>query len=73
MDDLLWIGIGSPGSVNSSTGVVNFNANFGYREWHLQENMEKFLGCKVYIENDANAAAYGEYIAGGARNTAMRW
>ena len=69
MDDLLWIGIGSPGSVNSSTGVVNFNANFGYREWHLQENMEKLLGCKVYIENDANAAAYGEYIAGGARNT----
>ena len=25
------------------------------------------LGCKVYVENDANAAAYGEYIAGGAK------
>ena len=29
--------------------------------------IEELLGCKVYIENDANAAAYGEYIAGGAR------
>ena len=29
--------------------------------------LEKRLGCKVYVENDANAAAYGEYIAGGAK------
>ncbi len=67
MEDLLWIGIGSPGSVNSKTGVVDFNANFGYREWNLKAKMEKLLGCVVYVENDANAAAYGEYIAGGAQ------
>ena len=30
-------------------------------------DMEKLLGCKVYIENDANAAAYGEYVNGGAK------
>ena len=29
--------------------------------------MEKLLPCRVYIENDANAAAYGEYIAGAAQ------
>ena len=29
--------------------------------------MEKLLDCQVFIENDANAAAYGEYIAGGAK------
>ena len=67
LDDLLWVGIGTPGSVNSKTGVVDFNANFGYYDWELRDHMEKRLGCKVYIENDANAAAYGEFIAGGAR------
>lgn len=65
--DILWVGIGAPGSVNQKTGVVEFNANFGYKDWTLQYNMERLLGCKVYIENDANAAAYGEYIDGGAK------
>lgn len=65
--DIRWVGIGTPGSVNQSTGVVEFNANFGYNNWPLEVDMERLLGCKVYIENDANAAAYGEYIAGGAK------
>lgn len=61
------VGIGTPGSVNAKEGVVEFNANFGYRNWRLVEKLEALLGCKVMIENDANAAAYGEYIAGAAR------
>ncbi|MEG1011673.1 MAG: ROK family protein [Ruthenibacterium sp.] len=63
-----WVGIGTPGSVDAESGIVEFNANFGYHNWHLMEAMEKLLPCKVLIENDANAAAYGEYIAGGAQN-----
>ena len=66
-DDIQWVGIGTPGSVNSQLGVVDFNANFGYRDWELQRHMEELLPCQVFIENDANAAAYGEYIAGGAK------
>ncbi len=65
--DIAWIGIGTPGSVNSGTGVVEFNANFGYHNWHLSEHMARLLPCRIYIENDANAAAYGEFIAGGAK------
>jgi glucokinase len=65
--DIAWVGIGTPGSVDPSTGIVEFNANFGYRNWHLQEKLEALLPCKVYLENDANAAAYGEYIAGAAK------
>ncbi len=63
-------GIGTPGSVNPHTGVVEFNANFGYRNWPLVSAMEKLPPCRVYIENDANAAAYGEYIAGAAQEQA---
>ena len=61
------VGIGTPGSVNNQTGFIGFNANFGYHDWDLGKNMEALLGCKVYVENDANAAAYGEYIAGSAQ------
>lgn len=61
------VGIGTPGSVNSQTGFIGFNANFGYHDWELGKNMEKLLDCKVYVENDANAAAYGEYLAGSAK------
>lgn len=65
--DIAYVGIGTPGSVNFNTGFVGFNTNFGYHDWNLGSDMEKLLGCKVYVENDANAAAYGEYIAGGAK------
>ena len=65
--DIAYVGIGTPGSVNFNTGFVGFNTNFGYHDWNLGPDMEKLLGCKVYVENDANAAAFGEYIAGGAK------
>ena len=65
--DVRYVGIGTPGSVNFTTGFVGYNTNFGYYDWNLGPDMEKILGCKVYVENDANAAAFGEYIAGGAK------
>lgn len=66
-DQVEYVGIGTPGSVNFTTGVVGYNTNFNYYDWNLGPDMEKLLGCKVYVENDANAAAFGEYIAGGAK------
>ena len=65
--DVEYVGIGTPGSVNFTTGFVGYNTNFNYYDWNLGSDMEALLGCKVYVENDANAAAYGEYIAGGAK------
>ena len=69
LEDVRWIGIGTPGSVNARCGVVEFNANFGYRNWALKQHMEALLAAPIHIENDANAAAYGEYIAGGAKGS----
>ena len=68
-EQIRWVGIGTPGSANSETGMVDFNANFGYVDWALEADMEALLHCKVYIENDANAAAYGEYLAGAAKGS----
>ena len=71
MDDIVSIGIGVPGAVNPVTGIIEYSANLFFHNWNVVEMMEERLGKKVIIENDANAAAYGEFLAGsakGARN-----
>ncbi len=65
--DLPWVGVGSPGSVNPKAGVVGYSGNLGFRDVPLAAMMQERLGVTVYTENDANAAAYGEALAGAAK------
>lgn len=70
MDDIEWIGIGTPGIANSATGIVERANNLGFINTPLVKYVKEFIGrndTPVYIENDANAAAYGEYVAGAAK------
>lgn len=63
------VGIGSPGAINSEKGIVNYAYNLGFKDVHLTEMLENELGVKTFLENDANAAAYGEFIAGAGKGT----
>ncbi len=70
-DDIESVGIGVPGAVNPETGVIEYSANLFFHNWEVVKMMEERIYTKVKIENDANAAALGEYLAGsakGARN-----
>ena len=67
MEDVESIGIGVPGAVNPKTGVIEYSANLFFHNWEVVKMMEERLGTKVIIENDANAAALGEYLAGSAK------
>ncbi len=67
MDDIESIGIGVPGAVNPKTGVIEYSANLFFHNWEVVKMMEERLKTKVLIENDANAAALGEYLAGSAK------
>ena len=68
MDDIEAVGIGVPGAVNPKTGVVEYSANLLFHNWEIVKMMkEKLDDKKVLIENDANAAAYGEFLAGSAK------
>lgn len=67
MDDIESVGIGVPGAVNPKTGIIEYSANLFFHNWEVVEMMEERLGKKVHIENDANAAALGEYLAGSAK------
>ena len=65
LDDVPWVGIGSPGAANRETGVIEFANNLPFKNTPLQKMLsDRMEGKKVLLENDANAAAYGEYMAG---------
>ena len=69
--DINSVGIGVPGALNPETGIVEYCVNLGFHNWNITRDMQQRLGMRIYIENDANAAAYGEYLAGalkGAKN-----
>lgn len=66
-DEIKWVGIGTPGTANSDTGIIEYANNLGFDQVPMVSIMEKKLGKKVFIENDANAAAYGEFKAGAAK------
>lgn len=61
------IGIGSPGTINSETGILEFSGNLDMHKFPLRNELEYRLKKSVYIENDANAAAFGENLAGAAK------
>ncbi len=61
------VGIGCPGTCNQQTGVVEYSNNLGFVNVPLRTDVEKALGVKTFLGNDADAAAYGEYCAGAAK------
>ncbi len=67
MEDVRWIGAGCPGTCNPDTGMVEYANNLGWNNVPLLSDIEKAFEKKTYIENDANAAAYGEFLAGAAK------
>ncbi len=68
-DEINSVGIGSPGAVNAEEGVIEFAGNLGFENVPLAKLVEKYSGKKCFVENDANAAAYGEYIAGAGKGS----
>ena len=67
MDDISHIGIGVPGAVNPETKIVETSPNLLFHNWEVSKMMEERLSKPVRIENDANAAAWGEFLAGSAK------
>jgi len=61
--------VGSPGPLDSRTGVIFDAPNLHWRDVRLGDLLEPLVGMPVFIENDANAAAYGEAWVGAARDS----
>lgn len=62
------VGVGAPGLANPETGILYTSPNLpGWRDVPLRDIIQESLGTKVYLINDANAAALGELHFGAAR------
>jgi glucokinase len=68
-DSIAGIGIGVPGYVDEEQGIVyKVDKIPSWREVHLKEILEDRFQVPVYVNNDANCFAIGEYYFGHARN-----
>ena len=63
--DIKGVGIGSPGSIDNKRGVVVYANNIKFENAPVADEFRKYIDLPVNLENDANAAAYGEYIKTG--------
>ncbi len=64
----LGAGIGIPGIIDLQTGMLHKSANLpGWSDYPVRAEIERRLGARVFLENDANAAALGEKWLGAAR------
>lgn len=69
LDDIEAVGIGTPGIANSESGIIEYSNNLGFNNFPVVELMRTHIDKSCFVENDANAAAYGEFVAGAARGT----
>ncbi|AJZ85315.1 MULTISPECIES: ROK family glucokinase [Streptomyces] len=58
------VGIGAAGYVDDKRATVLFAPNINWRHEALKDKVEQRVGLPVVVENDANAAAWGEYRFG---------
>ncbi len=62
--DILSVGVGVPCTANQQNGHMEDADNLGFADVPLVPLLEEALGLPVFFDNDANAAAWGEYLAG---------
>lgn len=65
--EIVGVGIGAAGYVNRQRSTVYFAPNIDWREEPLKDKVEARVGLPVVVENDANAAAWGEYKFGAGK------
>lgn len=68
MSDIESWGIGMPSCVNAKTNLLVHANCFGWKNVPIYDYLEGKLPLPVKIENDANCAAYGEALAGAAKD-----
>ena len=66
-EDIESVGIGCPGALDTENGIIEFSNNLGFYDVPIVEYIQKALGKKIYLENDANAAAWGEFLCGSGK------
>lgn len=69
-EDVVAVGIGSPGPLDFETGSIISLSNLpGLDGLPIRDRVSEGLAKPAVLENDANAAAYGEYLCGAGKGS----
>ncbi|MBU3188666.1 ROK family protein [Clostridium bowmanii] len=68
MEDIELIGIGVPGLVDYKSGLIKECVNLGWGNVDICTILKEKTGKKIFIDNDANAAAGAEFLFGTMKN-----
>jgi glucokinase len=63
------IGVGAAGFINAATGSVTFAPNLTYDDPNIADALRSRTGMRVVVDNDANAAVWGERAFGTAKGS----
>jgi glucokinase len=70
LDGVASVGIGAPGPLDIPQGLLTEPPNLpGWKNVPLRQIVKRQIGLPTYLENDANAAAIGEYLYGAGKGT----
>ena len=67
LEEIAWVGMGMPGSVDG--GNVRYLTNIPMENVPLEELFRKHFDRPLYLGNDADCAAVGEYFSGVGQGT----
>jgi glucokinase len=67
--EIAGVGIGSPGPLDTKTGIVLLTPNLGWTNFPLRDRLAAALNLPAVLDNDANCAIFGEWWRGAARGT----
>ncbi len=66
-EDVLGMGIGSPGPLDLQAGIVLDAFNLGWKDFPLRDRLSDAVDLPASLDNDANCATYGEWWQGAGR------
>lgn len=68
LSEIAAIGVGVPGTANQETGLVEYANNLGMEDEPFLKRLQPYFpGTQLAFENDANAAAWAEYLFGAGK------
>lgn len=68
-ENVLGVGLGTPGPLDFKKGEIVWAANLpGWKNVPIRDSLRRAVGLPVILENDANAAAFGEFWAGAGKD-----
>ncbi|MDB5389945.1 MAG: glcK 2 [Planctomycetaceae bacterium] len=67
-DEIRGVGLATPGTMDIPNGMLLMPPNLpGWNYFPVRQRTEDAIGIQTVLQNDANAAAYGEFWAGAAK------